>query len=135
MRSLAHRTARGVNIARQLDAQRLGNSCFEQMIEIGLAHDAIPSCLVAIPFLLSTNHSLAVIWLNASQGAFAESNGSPAVRVAPEISPSRVEPIASRAQKRASRPESMVREGKTGAACVTRTRDPIITNDVLYQLS
>ena len=22
-----------------------------------------------------------------------------------------------------------------GAACVTRTRDPIITNDVLYQLS
>ena len=23
----------------------------------------------------------------------------------------------------------------TGAACVTRTRDPIITNDVLYQLS
>ncbi|CDX16814.1 hypothetical protein MPL3356_220229 [Mesorhizobium plurifarium] len=24
---------------------------------------------------------------------------------------------------------------KFGAACVTRTRDPIITNDVLYQLS
>ena len=22
-----------------------------------------------------------------------------------------------------------------GAACVTRTRDPVITNDVLYQLS
>ena len=27
----------------------------------------------------------------------------------------------------------LLREG--GAACVTRTRDPIITNDVLYQLS
>jgi hypothetical protein len=25
--------------------------------------------------------------------------------------------------------------GRGGAACVTRTRDPIITNDVLYQLS
>jgi hypothetical protein len=24
---------------------------------------------------------------------------------------------------------------KTGAACVTRTRDPVITNDVLYRLS
>ena len=24
---------------------------------------------------------------------------------------------------------------ESGAACVTRTRDPIITNDVLYQLS
>jgi hypothetical protein len=25
--------------------------------------------------------------------------------------------------------------GSHGAACVTRTRDPIITNDVLYRLS
>jgi len=24
---------------------------------------------------------------------------------------------------------------KNGAACVTRTRDPVITNDVLYRLS
>ena len=28
-----------------------------------------------------------------------------------------------------------VAAGEAGAACVTRTRDPIITNDVLYQLS
>ncbi len=28
-----------------------------------------------------------------------------------------------------------VGEGENGAAYVTRTRDPIITNDVLYQLS
>jgi hypothetical protein len=27
------------------------------------------------------------------------------------------------------------RNGARGAACVTRTRDPVITNDVLYQLS
>ena len=31
--------------------------------------------------------------------------------------------------------ESGPRFGPDGAACVTRTRDPVITNDVLYQLS
>jgi hypothetical protein len=29
----------------------------------------------------------------------------------------------------------LIRLGKTGAACVTRTRDPRITNAMLYQLS
>ena len=36
---------------------------------------------------------------------------------------------------RAFAAENQTSEGKAGAAYVTRTRDPIITNDVLYQLS
>ena len=34
-----------------------------------------------------------------------------------------------------SRMAKKTRNGVRGAACVTRTRDPVITNDVLYQLS
>ena len=33
------------------------------------------------------------------------------------------------------RTQTHYRETGGGAACVTRTRDPIITNDVLYRLS